>query len=1172
MIRVWVSNRLERLAGRLLRALESDEGGSGAGLFARPQVVVPNEQIATYLKYEVARTAGIAAGLALPVLEQFHQWLLEEHVPDASPPYRLVSQATLRTLFLGTLSDSAMDQDQEPLLEPVRAYLNAADDASSRDLRRFQLATRLARLARQYGDTCPELLRAWAAGATSLGDDDGPLAETEGWQRVLWARVIGPGGPLDRARAEGRWHWVLPTSLFRVLERAAGYEPPEVVHIFGFSYLWTGLRELLEHLGRTAEVHVYVLSPWRWSAVPPADPQNALLAWGRPGVDFMKLVAGLNAGVERHFVASAPGRALGRLQNEILEGTGSGPHGSPYRRDDSIQVLACASIRREAEAIAGEIWRLIREDDAASSSDNGDPAAGRLRFSDFAVLIADTENRTAYQAHLRAAFEELYAIPHNMIDLPMAGECRVVEAVLLLLKLPLGTFTRPELLPLLVHPAVRTRFPGAETSRWRAWCEQLAIVHGADRSDHKDTYIDRDAFHWEQGLRRLVLGTFLTGPRCGSEQGFLLDGADLLPHDEPVEAQADAARLLVLVRALVADARYARDTRLTLSAWSEFLARIIGAYLAADPDADSERHALADCLASVAALKKYDIGDTPVGYRVAYEILREAIGGMATARGHYLADGVAIAPLLAMRALPFRVVFVAGLGEGRFPAPDGPDPLDLGRAPRWSGNVSPRQRDQYLFLETIACTRERLYLSYVSRDPQTGEGLEPSSVVRELLRRLAGSRAAEPGASRWVRNEPLRRYAGLESGNAPIPSAAARRESKARELRSQFREHCGHEPEMTPERVWGLDQSLRRWLRIGPAHEPAASAGTGARQTLPREVSLRQVRQFLECPLQGWARLALRLAEDAEDDEAVREDEPFATDRLSETVLLRDVFLDALTAGRLDGEGEIDWPAFESFYSVRAEALARAGAMPVGLFRTIELRRHGDRLANWAAAWRQRALAPRGPYSVRRFGRAAENERADDLGPPLRFDILLPAADGADRSVRVHLFGRTGIVSRNLPGSLACVNRAAAGPRDFLAGFLDALVLSLIDDADVDEFQVHILDGSGPGGKPDANVRRLRGIDRRRAREYLAGVLAEMLGQRHAYLLPCEAVFAYLSRKQTPIAQSIEEMMENDRVACSSRRGPVPDFTLFEPPGEDEALAMIERRFGLFRDCGGLGE
>jgi exodeoxyribonuclease V gamma subunit len=328
-------------------------------------------------------------------------------------------------------------------------------------------------------------------------------------------------------------------------------------------------------------------------------------------------------------------------------------------------------------------------------------------------------------------------------------------------------------------------------------------------------------------------------------------------------------------------------------------------------------------------------------------------------------------------------------------------------------------------------------------------------------------------------------------------------------------------------------------------------------------VSLRQVRQFLECPLQGWARLELDLGKDEDDDEAVREDEPFATDRRSETALLHDVFLDALAAGRL--ESPEDWPAFESFYRDRARAVARAGAMPAGLFREIEQRRHRDWLTTWAAAVRARGLVRSGPYRVRRFGRAGENERADDLGPAIPFDLTITGTDGQARAARVNLFGRTGIVSRALPGSLACVRREG-GDKDFLAGFLDALVLSLIEDIDLAEFQVHIL-----LGKPEENVRLLRGIDRGRAREYLAGVLADMLGQRHAYLLPCEAVFAFLSEKQTPIAESVEAMVESDRIPCSSRWGPVPDFTRYDPPSEADARALIERRFGLFRDCGGLG-
>ena len=40
----------------------------------------------------------------------------------------------------------------------------------------------------------------------------------------------------------------------------------------------------------------------------------------------------------------------------------------------------------------------------------------------------------------------MHGIPFNMVDLPLAGEYRVIEAVLMLLTLPLGQFTRPEIL------------------------------------------------------------------------------------------------------------------------------------------------------------------------------------------------------------------------------------------------------------------------------------------------------------------------------------------------------------------------------------------------------------------------------------------------------------------------------------------------------------------------------------------------------------------------------------------------------------------------------------------------------------------------------------------------------------------------------------------------------
>jgi exodeoxyribonuclease V gamma subunit len=49
-------------------------------------------------------------------------------------------------------------------------------------------------------------------------------------------------------------------------------------------------------------------------------------------------------------------------------------------------------------------------------------------------------------------------------------------------------------------------------------------------------------------------------------------------------------------------------------------------------------------------------------------------------------------------------------------------------------------------------------------------------------------------------------------------------------------------------------------------------------------------------------------------------------------------------------------------------------------------------------------------------------------------------------------------------------------------------------------------------------------------------------------------------------------MKESERTPCSSRYGPIADFARYEPPDEDRASQMIERRFGLFRDTGGAAE
>ena len=84
-VHVWYSNQLERLADRLIENLTATGSEPAARLFAMPPIIVPNLNIATYLKYEIARGAGIAAGLKFQMTEEFLGSLIRRGPRETDP-------------------------------------------------------------------------------------------------------------------------------------------------------------------------------------------------------------------------------------------------------------------------------------------------------------------------------------------------------------------------------------------------------------------------------------------------------------------------------------------------------------------------------------------------------------------------------------------------------------------------------------------------------------------------------------------------------------------------------------------------------------------------------------------------------------------------------------------------------------------------------------------------------------------------------------------------------------------------------------------------------------------------------------------------------------------------------------------------------------------------------
>ncbi|HAG45579.1 MAG TPA: hypothetical protein DCL19_02115, partial [Gammaproteobacteria bacterium] len=105
------------------------------------------------------------------------------------------------------------------------------------------------------------------------------------------------------------------------------------------------------------------------------------------------------------------------------------------------------------------------------------------------------------------------------------------------------------------------------------------------------------------------------------------------------------------------------------------------------------------------------------------------------------------------------VICLIGLNDGDFPRSERTPGFDrLVQTPRF-GDRRRRDEDRYLFLETILCAREALYLSYCGRERRDDTPVPPSVLVSELLDYIAHTGdAGQDNGSALTTEQPLQGF------------------------------------------------------------------------------------------------------------------------------------------------------------------------------------------------------------------------------------------------------------------------------------------------------------------------------------------------------------------------------------------------------------------------------
>jgi exonuclease V gamma subunit len=899
MSTLYLGTSPESLAEQLASLLE--ESTRGGDFFASQRIIVPNRYVAKWLRLWLARRLGIAINLDILYLETA-TWQLLCALDPRDRNVATLDDDVARFMVLAQL----LEDDGDEALAPLRAYLRRPGGDRRRDFyrRAWQLAERLTGLIRDYEyhrhDT---LIRRWLDNRRHPADDALGMDRA---QRTLYRRLIlEPDGLAARLAAQREQVLrTLPQYVDEVLslppESLRKPARPGPVFLFGITQISPLHAGALHWLGRHYDLRLFHLNPLVGSLQEPIDagqlknvadcyrPQasgnavvpseNELLKnWGQAGAESLWVMADFLAEPGAFQVASiaAPNErtagtsVLGRVQDQVL--AKAVDEESRLAQDTTLQIVGCPGIFREVETVYQSIVHNLQHDPT-------------LKQTDVAVLVTDMPR---YRPVLQAVFDRRpRRLLYNLADFSAAELSDFGQAVLGMLDLALETFTRSRVFAVLLNPCFLAGLgvDRDQALQWLEWADTLGIYHGWDPSDKQERgYANTPLYCWRLGLQRLRLGRLMDVADENSDAPTprfhdVIPYVDLESSDkEQLDAFCRAVEgLLPLLIAL-------RKNSLAGAEWARQLRRLVTTFLDIPEDRPEEEEVRDRLLADLTRLAELDDVTRLAGHQPAFplalvrEVVQESLTRNVGTKGDYLTGGVTISALQPLRPVPFRIIYVIGLGEGLFPGTNHLPAIDLRARERVAGDILLAESNRFLLLETLLAARQKLYLCYTSHDLQRDQELHPCSPVNQLRRYLE----KHVVAGKFARTE-----TPLCAHDVSYLAAEAATTSDVRVNYSEVERLLALDDGLQTGRIQ-VDEPRRqevetRLARLCPnfvlpvSDHPTTTA-------LPT-IKLGELRNFLRCPAEAALRRHLGL-EDEEELEP-RDDEPFYTASQAETRLV----------------------------------------------------------------------------------------------------------------------------------------------------------------------------------------------------------------------------------------------------------------------------------------------
>ncbi|QIW10578.1 exodeoxyribonuclease V subunit gamma [Francisella sp. LA112445] len=695
----YPSNKLEYLVRVLSKLLDLEE----KDLFIPTQLIVGSRGMQHWLSMQLAETRDIAMNLKYDMINGYILDICYELTNKHE-----YKKAYTKDILAWRVFKHLDDIDNDKLKE---YYKNS-------DLKKYQLSAKIAEVFSKYLAYRTDWLEAWEQNKLL-----NPAREEidEPWQMQLWQRLVAeiPATP-----------YKIQAQALELLSKESlkNINVPKSIYIFGINSISKKNLNFIFALAKHIDVNILYINPcseyWydlkkdkvsAWLDNDDYEIQPLLANFGQQGKEFFNELLDNEEKNELEVFEKFDKDCLNfekleynnqsqlvSLQRNLLE---LDCQNYSQQKDISISINSCHSPLREVQVLHDRLLDMI--------NDNPD-----IKPRDILVMCPNIEDYSPYIDSVFSRYAEDKKLPCSIADRTLLDSEPLAASFIELLQLPESDFEVNKILDYLSVPAIQHKFKisNEQLETIRYWLKGACIHHRNDG----------ETFSWSWGLKRLMLGFSY------SDENYIInDSLMTIPIIEGSEV-AELGGLYELLELLAAYSEELLETR-SLEDWHSYLLEMFDNVF----DITQEEQYIAKKINNIIARTVETAKEISANILIDLYTIRYCLISQLSEpiiNNHFLNGKVTFCSMTPMRSIPFKVVAMLGLNNGKFPRQESAISFDLmARLGRRACDRTKRDDDRYLFLEAILSARDYLYFSYLGRSVKTNVEQQSSLVLKELI-------------------------------------------------------------------------------------------------------------------------------------------------------------------------------------------------------------------------------------------------------------------------------------------------------------------------------------------------------------------------------------------------------------------------------------------------------